>query len=116
MFYQHRAGKAWLGPVRVFSVQSNSVFLFTNGSICKVPRCNVQLWKLGDSPDDSGIGTSTDTGTESGEDLPKVSFEKDVNEDIEEKEVEEIEKRKTGSITAVEKKESWRETIYPLSG
>ena len=81
MFYQHHDGKAWLGPVRVFSVQNNSVFLLTNGSMCKVPRCNVQLWKSGESPDDSGIGTGTGTGTKRGEDLPKVNFEEDVNEE-----------------------------------
>ena len=43
VFYQHRDGKAWLGPVKVFPVQINSIFLFANGSMCKVPRYNVQL-------------------------------------------------------------------------
>ena len=79
--------------------------------MCKVPRCNIQLWKSGESPDDSGIGTGTGTGTVSGEDLPKVSFEEDVNEDIEEKEVEEIEKRKMRLMMTVEKRELERDQI-----
>ena len=42
VFYQHEGKKAWLGPVKVFAVNKNSIFIFTNGSIRKVPRCNVQ--------------------------------------------------------------------------
>ena len=30
--------------MRVFSIHKNSVFLFANGSMRKIPRCNVQLW------------------------------------------------------------------------
>ena len=44
VLYQHQDKKAWLGPVQVFSIQRNSVFLFANGSMRKIPRCNVQLW------------------------------------------------------------------------
>merc|ERR1712030_230998 len=43
VFYLNQDKKAWLGPVAVFSVQKNSIFLFANGSMKKVPRCNVQL-------------------------------------------------------------------------
>ena len=68
VFYQHRDGKAWLGPVKVFSVQNNSVFLFVNGSMKKIPRCNIQLWKSGEAKDDSGkvIDTYMETGTDKG--------------------------------------------------
>merc|ERR1711890_68292 len=45
VFYQHKDGKAWRGPVKVFSVKGNSIFLFANGSMCEIPRCNVQLWE-----------------------------------------------------------------------
>ena len=38
VFYQHHNGKAWLGPVRLFSVQKNSIFLFANGSICNIHK------------------------------------------------------------------------------
>ena len=33
VLYQYQDKKAWLGPVRVFSIQGNSVFLFTNGRV-----------------------------------------------------------------------------------
>ena len=108
VFYQHRDRKAWLGPVKVFSVHNNSVFLFVNGSMKKIPRCNIQLWKSGESPDDSG--TSTNNG--SFENSPKVSFEEeDFSKDMEEKEVEEIERRRTRSMMAVERRELERDQI-----
>ena len=41
--YQHQDKKAWVGPVRVFAVKGNDIFFFANGSVRKVPRCNMQL-------------------------------------------------------------------------
>ena len=43
MYHQHRDRKALLGPVKVFAVKGNDVFIFTNGSVRKVLRCNVQI-------------------------------------------------------------------------
>ena len=43
VYYQIEDKKAWLGLVRVFAVKGNSVFLFTNGNMKKIPRCNVKL-------------------------------------------------------------------------
>ena len=37
VLYQHQDKKAWLGPVQVFSKQGNSIFLFANGSMRKIP-------------------------------------------------------------------------------
>ena len=45
VFYQHEGKKAWLGPVKVLTVKGNSIFIFENGSIQKVARCNVQYLK-----------------------------------------------------------------------
>ena len=52
VYYQHQGKKAWLGPVRVFSVQGNSVFLFANRSMRKVLRCNIQLCESEDGIDE----------------------------------------------------------------
>ena len=41
VFYQHEGKTAWLGPEKVFTVQKNSIFIFSNGNIRKIPRCNV---------------------------------------------------------------------------
>ena len=43
VFYQHRDGKAWLGPVKVFSLQGNSFFIYVSGGMKKIPQCYVQL-------------------------------------------------------------------------
>ena len=43
VYYQHQDKKAWLGPAKVFASNGNDIFIFANGNIRKVPRCNVQL-------------------------------------------------------------------------
>ena len=43
MFYQYQDKKAWLGPERVFATNGNNIFIFANGNIRKVLRCNVQF-------------------------------------------------------------------------
>ena len=43
VFYQYQDKKAWLGPERVFVTNGGDVFIFANGNIRTVPRCNVQL-------------------------------------------------------------------------
>ena len=45
VYYQVEGKKAWLGPVKIFTVKGNSIFLFANGSIRKIPRCNIKLHK-----------------------------------------------------------------------
>ena len=32
-----------MGPVKVFARNGNDIFVFANGNVRKVPRCNVQL-------------------------------------------------------------------------
>merc|ERR1712105_546205 len=46
VFHQNKGKKAWLGPEKIFTIQKNSVYIFSNGSIKKVPRCNVQFLSL----------------------------------------------------------------------
>ena len=43
VYYQHQDMKAWLGPAKVFASKGNDIFIFANGNIRKVPKCNVQL-------------------------------------------------------------------------
>ena len=43
VFYQYEDKKAWLGPKEVFPVNGRDIFIFANGNLRKVPRCNVQL-------------------------------------------------------------------------
>merc|ERR1712120_79875 len=43
VFCQYEDKKAWLGPEEVFAVNGRDIFIFANGNLRKVPRCNVQL-------------------------------------------------------------------------
>ena len=43
VFYQHQGKKSWLGPVQIFAVHENLVYVFANGSIQNIPRCTVYL-------------------------------------------------------------------------
>ena len=43
LYYQNKDKMAWLGPVKVFAVKGRDLFIFANGGVRKVPRCNIQL-------------------------------------------------------------------------
>ena len=43
VFYQYENKKAWLGREKVFTVNGGDVFIFANGNIRKIPRCNILL-------------------------------------------------------------------------
>ena len=45
VYYQHQDRKAWMVMVKVLAVTGKDVFIFSNGNVRKVPRCNVQLCK-----------------------------------------------------------------------
>ena len=94
VIYQHQDKKAWLGPVRVFAIQGKSIFLFSNGSVRKIPRCNVQLCQPEESPE------TAESVRDKDETKRSVNFN---DEDITETELEEPEKQKTRSMTAMEK-------------
>ena len=98
VFYQHQGRKAWLGPVKVFAVKKNAVFIFTNGSIRKVPRCNVQL--LRSEAEDEVPEVIEAKEEQKKEDAidheQKVNFEEeDFSENINEDDIEEIGRRRT---------------------
>ena len=43
VFYQYEDKKAWLGTKKVFAVNRGDIFIFANGNLRNVPRCDVQL-------------------------------------------------------------------------
>ena len=43
VYYQAQNGKAWLGPVKVFAIKGNSIWIFAHGDTRKIPRCNVKI-------------------------------------------------------------------------
>ena len=49
VYYQHKDGKAWLGLAKVFATNGNDIFIFANGNVRKVPRCNIQLCEKEDA-------------------------------------------------------------------
>ena len=52
VYYQNQDKKAWLGPVKVHAVKGREIFVFANGSVKKVPRCNIQLCEAEDDGND----------------------------------------------------------------
>ena len=52
VYYQNQDKKAWLGPVKIHAVNGKDIFVFANGSVKKVPRCNIQLCEAEDDEND----------------------------------------------------------------
>ena len=105
VFYQYEDKKAWLGPEKVFAVNGGDIFIFANGNLRKVPRCNVQL-----SEKKEEIGRDEKEGS-----VSKVTFEEreseDFGEEVEEKDVEAVRKIMTRSMTDAKRKEKRRDEI-----
>merc|ERR1712080_58482 len=97
----------------LFSVKGNSVFLFANGSMCKIPRCNVQLWK-GSEEDEEEARAERDQeeGKVFEKEAAKVQFEE--TEEEEKGDEGETERRVTGSMTMEERKELQTDQISAL--
>merc|ERR1712074_321012 len=124
VFYQNKGKKAWLGPEKIFMVQKNSVYIFSNGSIKKVPRCNIQFLRRGEPEEEDAIDndqrTSIKEAGKSHSDNPlssgnSVNFdignEDNFGEYLDSEEIKELEKRKTRSMTAVERRELERDQM-----
>ena len=98
VFYQYEDKKAWLGPERVFTVNGGDIFIFANGNLRKVPRCNVQL-----SEKKEEIERDETEGS-----VSRVTFEERESEafgkEVEEKDVEEVSKIMTRSMTDAKRK------------
>ena len=91
VFYQSLGKKSWLGPVRIHSIYENSVFLFANGSLKKVPRCNIKLHeKKGDVKEEPKEEILKE------KEKSLVSFE-DFSDDVKEEDIEKMEGMKTRS-------------------
>ena len=80
----------------MFTTNGNDIFFFANGNIRKVPRCNVQLC-------DNGVESDKGKG---GKSEAKVQFEEQgFGDNIEDKDVEVVDKRITRSMTHAKRKE-----------
>ena len=105
VFYQYEDKKAWLESKKVFTVNEGDVFIFANGNIRNIPRCNVQLSKKSEEIQrDDMEGNMT-----------RVRFEEKDSEgfgdEIEKQDIEEVSKRVTRSMTDAKRKEMRREEI-----
>ena len=99
VFYQYQDKKAWLGPEKVFAINGVYVFIFENGNIRKVPRCNVQLCEK---------GVEIEKGKE-GKNVTKEQFEEQgFGNDMENKDVEEVNKRITRSMMDAKRQAMWK--------
>ena len=92
-----------MGPEKVFAVNRGNIFIFANGNLKKVPRCNVQLSEKKEEIEKDEMEGSTST----------VTFEEKDSEgkEIEEKDIEEVSKIMTRSMTDAKRKEMRREEI-----
>ena len=102
VFYQPQGKKNWLGPVKIFSILGNSVFLFANGSMKKVPRCNVKLYTSrleGEitNGDKEKVKTSEKEGEITSRVKNSVNFDDDFGENIEERDIKEVGRMQTRS-------------------
>ena len=94
-----------MGPEKVFAVNGGDVFIFANGNIRKVPRCNVPL-----SEKNEEIEKDETEGN-----VPKVTFEEKESEafgeEVEEQDIEEVNRVMTRSKTDAKIKEMRRDEI-----
>lgn len=89
----------------MFAVKGNDIFIFVNGSVRKVPRCNVQICER-EYEDDEEKGKKTNGARGS------VKFDdKRFGDNITEEGVEKQERRITRSMMDVEKRELERDKI-----
>ena len=105
VFYQYEDKKAWLGPERVLAVKGGDVFIFANGNVRKIPRCNVLLSERSEEIEQDEMEGS----------VAKVKFEEEDLEDNEDgkgkQNLDEDSKRVTRSMTDAKRKEMRREEV-----
>ena len=87
----------------MFAVNGGDIFIFANGNLRKVPRCNVQLSEKKEEIEKDETEGSTST----------VTFEEKDSEgkEIEEKDIEEVSKIMTRSMTDAKRKEMRKDEI-----
>ena len=126
MYYQNQGKKAWLGPERIFAIHKNSIFIIANGNVKKIPRSNVQFLRR-DAIDNDNNPTTDATNNS----LTKVNFDleeeeedaidndqetpNEFGENLNSEEIKELQasktRRRTRSMTAVERRELERDQI-----
>ena len=100
MYYQHPDKKAWLGPVKVFVARGNDVFIFANGSMSKIPRCNVRSCEAEESE-----LKNEETNVEAEKEEGKVRFEEQrFGDNIREEDIEIADRRVTRLMTDVQRR------------
>ena len=114
VLYQVENKKAWRGRVKVFTVKGNSVFLFANRNLKKIPICNIKLYKrkevdfVKESKDmneeeDEKDDTVEESNVMNEEEDKKNDRNYDYRDNIKEDDVEDIRKMKNRSMTDLEK-------------
>ena len=98
VYYQNQDKKVWLGPVKVFAVKGRDIFIFANGGIKKVPRCNIQLCE---PEDDENAEEKEEKIKEDKKENSLVNFG-DLPEELEDKEEN---RRVTRSMTEIERRD-----------
>ena len=103
VFYQYEDKKTWLGPAKVFAVNGGDIVIFANSNLRKVPRCNVQLSEKKEEIEKDETEESNST----------VTFaEKDSEgKEVKEKDIEEVSKIMTRSMTDAKRKKMRRDEI-----
>ena len=113
VYYQHQDKQAWLDPVKLFAVKGSNIFIFSNGNVRNLPRCNVQLCETED--DDSEEKDEEQVNSEKQEKESKENKKKENSVSFEDqtdelKRVEEN-RRITRSMTDIERRDLDREQI-----
>ena len=94
VFYQVENKKAWLGPVKIFAIKGNAVFLFANGSMRKIPRCNVKLYRKKEDVNVILDGDQVKGVNSKNDETEDQSFGDGINEE----DVKEIDRMRTRSM------------------
>ena len=104
VYYQHQDKKAWLEPLCVFAIKVNDIFISTNGSVRKVPRCNVQICEREDEADEEKREEKQKGGS--------IKFDdQQFRDNITEEDIKKQERRITCSMMDVEKRELERDKV-----
>ena len=96
VYYQTQNEKAWLGPVKVFAIKGNSIWIFAHGDTRKVPRCNVKLCRKKED-------VNNDDKVNEKDDKVGVKFKEGIDEHETEKEEEKVEETRRMRTRSMDK-------------
>ena len=69
-----------MGPVKVLAVKGRHIFVFANGCVRKLPRCNVQFFETEDDANEEKDGKQEEESKENKKEENSVSFEDKTDE------------------------------------